>query len=386
MRRFRFFLPIILFLLTFSLFAAAEEAKDITGLAKLSATYSPDTVVNVTDNRYITVWRSKKDYLQAEFNTVPCRGIYLCLSGNSVPFTVYIKNEEGKYVEYRRVDSPYLHQYIDLPQTYGFRLKAEGTILSISELRCLGEGDLPDWVQRWDTLEEKADLMLLSAHPDDEILWFGGSLAYYAGELGYKTQVVYFCYGENQRKSELLDGLWTCGVKWYPFIGSFEDRKTETKGQLYNYWGGSKIVNKWLTKLIRQYRPDVLLTHDTEGEYGHPAHKIAASTAINCYDLAAQPDYDPESASMFGTWQVKKLYLHYYAAERIVMNWDIPLLRFHGQTAWDIAQLAVRKYKSQMPYSQEMKQSGPYDCRLFGLYVSSVGPDIEKNDFFENIP
>ena len=42
----------------------------------------------------------------------------------------------------------------------------------------------------WQDLD-KAELMLLVAHPDDELLWFGGLLPTYAGQRGLKVQVVY---------------------------------------------------------------------------------------------------------------------------------------------------------------------------------------------------
>ncbi|MBQ8080714.1 MAG: PIG-L family deacetylase [Clostridia bacterium] len=62
-------------------------------------------------------------------------------------------------------------------------------------------------------------MLLLSAHPDDELLWFGGTLPTYAGERGKQVQLVYLAHGDARRKNELLDGLWTCGVHAYPVIG-----------------------------------------------------------------------------------------------------------------------------------------------------------------------
>ena len=34
-----------------------------------------------------------------------------------------------------------------------------------------GEGELPDWVQRWEPTVEKADLLVLATHPDDELIF-----------------------------------------------------------------------------------------------------------------------------------------------------------------------------------------------------------------------
>ena len=116
------------------------------------------------------------------------------------------------------------------------------------------------------------------------------------------------------------------------------------------------------------------------------AHQVAAAASVQCVTLAAKPDYDPNSFAQFGTWQVKKLYLHLYEQNQIVMNWDRPLSEFEGETAFDVAQEALKKHRSQFPLSDEMLETGPYDCRIFGLYMSTVGEDELKDDFFEHIP
>ena len=45
--------------------------------------------------------------------------------------------------------------------------------------------------REWQPSCEKADLLLIVAHPDDELLWFGGALPTYAGERGMAVQVMY---------------------------------------------------------------------------------------------------------------------------------------------------------------------------------------------------
>ena len=66
-------------------------------------------------------------------------------------------------------------------------------------------------VQQWQAPLEKADLLALAAHPDDEILFLGGTIPYYAGEMGKAVQVAYLVPTMPYRRLELLDGLWLCG-------------------------------------------------------------------------------------------------------------------------------------------------------------------------------
>lgn len=54
---------------------------------------------------------------------------------------------------------------------------------TIGELYVYGAGEVPSEVQRWGMPSGKMDMMLIVAHPDDELLWFGGTIPYYAGQL-----------------------------------------------------------------------------------------------------------------------------------------------------------------------------------------------------------
>ena len=370
--------------------ADESQASEITSLARITVTNNAINAGCLTDGRYMSAWACKKGYAQFDLpEDAPCYGLYLCFSGATAGYTVQITDEAGNWTDYETIlPGGYEHQYIKLPGVTSLRVHAGSTggMMSIAELHLIGEGHTPDWVQQWKTLEGKADMMMLSAHPDDEFIWFGGALPLYAGERGYKVQVVYMTCGANNRRNELLDGLWTAGVRYYPMIGSFRDKKAPTREKAYSLWGGTKAVHPWLVNVLRRYQPDVLLTHDMNGEYGHCAHQVTAHASIHCAAKAAQEDYDQTSFEKYGIWQVKKLYLHLYKENPIVMDWQAPLAAFGGRTAFSIAGEALLKHRSQYPLDDDMAESGRYDCRKFGLYASTVGPDVLKNDFFENIP
>ena len=70
------------------------------------------------------------------------------------------------------------------------------------------------------------------------------------------------------------------------------------------------------------------------------------------------------------------------------INWkEKELSAFGGMNAYDVAQKGFEQHKSQVAYfSMSLNDRSRYGNGLFGLYSSTVGPDVEKNDFLENIP
>ncbi|MBQ4436351.1 MAG: PIG-L family deacetylase [Clostridia bacterium] len=380
---------VCILILSLAVGACAETAAELKP-AKISATANNASVPHMTDNVYKTSWYAKKGYVQVDMKQgETAYGLYLCHFRQAVKHVIQIPDGKGGYMDYIHHDEEYLHQYTPLPGVNSFRIAIEQydgkNMLNLTELRVLGAGELPDWVQVWETVD-KADLLLLSAHPDDELLWFGGTLPTYAGERGKKVQLVYLAHGDARRKNELLDGLWTCGIRYYPVIGENKDFMAYNRATIYDAWGGTRRVYPWYVSILRRVKPEVVLTQDFNGEYGHAAHQITAYMTVKCIEYAADPTYDAKSFDAYGAWQVKKMYAHLYPENQIVMDWHQPLSAFGGKTGLEVAKDALWCHVSQRALTYQMLEEGPYDCRLFGLYFTAVGPDVAKNDFFENIP
>jgi N-acetyl-1-D-myo-inositol-2-amino-2-deoxy-alpha-D-glucopyranoside deacetylase len=60
-----------------------------------------------------------------------------------------------------------------------------------------------------------------------------------------------------------------------------------------------------LVRVIREVRPQVLVTYDTDGGYGHPDHIQAHRVAMRAADLAADPGVRPELGE---PWTIAKIY------------------------------------------------------------------------------
>lgn len=293
-------------------------------------------------------------------------------------------------VAYSYGKNGFLHEYVKLPvQSDLIEIIIPEGGASIAGVSPLTAEVLPVWVQIWEPAHESADLLVLSAHSDDEILFFGGTIPYYTSERGLKTQVVYFTYHtEKCRTHELLNSLYYCGVRNYPVIGNHEDIYSSSLSHAKTLFNYNKALG-FVVELYRRFQPSVLVTHDLNGEYGHGVHCLVSDLATKALELSNDPESYPDSFRRYGLWDVKKAYLHLYAENPIDMEWEMDLKSYAGTNIWDVISRAFHLYDSQMKYYGGSLTRNPkkvYDCTRFGLYRTTVGPDTGLCDFFENIP
>ena len=90
-------------------------------------------------------------------------------------------------------------------------------------------------------------------------------------------------------------------------------------------------------------------------------------------------------AKQYGTWNVKKVYLHLSDTNPIYMDWETPSDALGGRTPLSLAEEGFLKHVSQLDrFNMDMGKI--YDYTKFGLVYSIVGYDILKNDLLENTP
>lgn len=303
----------------------------------------------------------------------------------------------------------YLHEYIDVAEKLGhspnsLTLTFAERDCSLSEVHLFGDGVAPSWVQIWEPPCEEADLLLFSTHIDDEHLFFAGVLPYYAVARALDVQVVYFTdpFQYHERPHEQLNGLWTVGVRHYPVSGDFVDMRSYSSAEAYAHQESFGFTRDDMVRsqveLLRRFRPQVVVGHDIHGEYGHGQHMINCETLMEGLDLAADASFDPDSAAQYGVWDTPKAYIHLWEENPIVMDWDVPLEAFGGRTAFQISQEGFRCHKSQIVFwlggwmfgengsITKASQITSYSPCRYGLYRTTVGPDVEGGDMFENIP
>ena len=377
-----------------------KKAKDITRKCKITPASKKKEFKKAMDSDYKTYWNSAGGNMAAFEIQAPAGesigAVWFQWYEHEHAIAIQIRDAEGNWQEIAQTGGIYLSECLELPESLtenqenreirvtNPRSAKKSTPIPLAEIHIYTPGELPENVQRWKAPCEKADLMLLAGHPDDELLWFGGVLPVYAGVQKKNVQVCILVPTLPRRRLEELDGLWTCGVRNYPAFGYLRDTYSLSVKDQYSKWG-EEGVQKLVTGWVRRFRPEVLITHDFNGEYGHGAHRVCADAAVKALSYAVNPKKFRESYDQYGGWDVPKLYIHLYPENVIDFDWRIPLEEFGGKTAFDVATEAFRCHVSQWDTDYRVEDSGKCDCSLFGLYRSLVGPDEEKNDLFEHI-
>ena len=272
-----------------------------------------------------------------------------------------------------------------LPETRLIQLKLTEADQVVVNLKVYSEGLLPNDVQTWLPPVEKADMLVFSTHQDDEVIFLGGTIPYSDVVCARPTVTVYMTNCSRNRRREALECLWVMGSRHYPEFINLTDEKVSSIQKGIVLWGGKDNILKEMVARIRRYKPEVIVTQDFNGEYGHNQHKIMARATPYAIEAAADPSRYPESYRQYGAWQVKKLYIHLYKENEIRMDWLTPQPACGGLTLLKVAQNGMAKHASQTRY-YSVKDGGQYDNARFGLYMTTVGDDVSKNDFFENIP
>jgi N-acetyl-1-D-myo-inositol-2-amino-2-deoxy-alpha-D-glucopyranoside deacetylase len=159
-------------------------------------------------------------------------------------------------------------------------------------------------------------LLLVHAHPDDETINNGATMAKYAAEgthvtlvtctLGEEGEVIppdlaYLASGREDtlgsyRKGELAAAMKELGVTDHRFLGGAgRYRDSGMMGVEHNdrpdaFWQADvDEAAAHLVEIIREIRPQVLVAYDPNGGYGHPDHIQAHRVAMRAAELAAEP-------------------------------------------------------------------------------------------------
>ena len=392
--------------------AGAQEARDITAECRFKLCYSSRYETSMTDRKYTTYWENKKSKTAwfTVTSATPIHGVYLCFRQLPESFELQVpaegtgtetdgKTAEPEWMTVLQGDTRFQHSYYPLEGVTTLRVLSaseKSHTMGVSEIFVFGEGDVPDWVQRWEPTEEKADILFFSAHPDDELIFLGGAIPTYAAEKGRRVVVAYLSYSNPARRSEALNGLWTLGLRHYPEFGGFRDKWSNKAADAYRLLGKDKVLS-WVTEMIRKHQPEVVVTHDLNGEYGHGQHKMMGDAAVRAYSLAADPGEYPASADRYGVWQVKKLYVHLYGDEsnQTRFDWNVPLESMGGKTGLELAAEAYAQHVTQTTASVKIRgkwerlsvevTGSAFSNTTFGLYATEVGPDETHQDFLEHI-
>ena len=159
--------------------------------------------------------------------------------------------------------------------------------------------------------------MCVLAHPDDESLGTGGTLAKYAGE-GVETYLVTATRGERGRfgDSKESPGLEVVGRTREAELRAAASELGLSEVAFLDYQDGSldrvdtaEALGKIVTHL-RRVKPHVVITFGPEGAYGHPDHIAISQLTAAAIVCAADPQFSSAAvrAMEAGPHRVSKFY------------------------------------------------------------------------------
>src|SRR3954469_22924928 len=163
-------------------------------------------------------------------------------------------------------------------------------------------------------------LLLVHAHPDDEAIGTGATMAKYAAEHALVTLVTCTLGEEGEvlvpelehlaaaredtlgqhRIGELAAACEALGVEDHRFLGGagrWRDSGMmglETNNRPNCFWQADMDeATLELVRVMREVRPQVVVTYDDNGGYGHPDHIQAHNVAVRAFDASGDAGYHP---------------------------------------------------------------------------------------------
>jgi LmbE family N-acetylglucosaminyl deacetylase len=260
-------------------------------------------------------------------------------------------------------------------------------------------------------------LMAILAHPDDESLGVGGTLAKYAAE-GIETSLVTATRGERgwfgdeqgypglealgqRREAELQAAAEVLSIRSVDFLGYLDGDLDQAEP--------AEVVAK-IAWHLRRMRPDVVVTFGPDGSYGHPDH-IAISQLTTAAIVEAASADSPYHRDL-APYRVAKLYymaptgdlldVYQFVFGDLVMQIDGVERRGAGWPEWQITTQidtlpywrtvwkAVSCHQTQLPAYHllerlpEEKHKALWGCQTYYRAFSLVnGGRTVEHDLFE---
>ncbi len=258
-------------------------------------------------------------------------------------------------------------------------------------------------------LQTTARLMQTTAHPDDED---GGMLTLESRGHGVTTLLMTLTCGEggqNKVGSNLFDVLGvlralelTASDRYYGVEQRFsrvaDFGYSKNPEETFQKWGGHDIALGDMVRVIRTFRPDVLVARFSGTERdGHGHHQASAILTKEAFRAAADPNRFPDQIKEgLQPWQPKKLYIGnvcgFGATSCPAENYTVKLNtgQVNPQLQMSYVQFAMEGLRHQLSQGAGGWSVEPGDRFTYYKLVDSVVPpatdkDGHEKNFFDGI-
>ncbi|SFS54724.1 mycothiol conjugate amidase Mca [Saccharopolyspora flava] len=202
-------------------------------------------------------------------------------------------------------------------------------------------------------MADKLRLMTVHAHPDDESSKGAATTARYAAE-GHEVMVVTCTGGEagsilnpamdrpevvsnltEVRRQEMAQAAEILGVqhRWLGFVDSGLPEGDPLPPLPDGVFATVPMEEstRELVKVVREFRPHVLITYDENGGYPHPDHIRCHEISVAAFDAAGDPDLYPGTGE---PWQPLKLYYSHGFSRKRMQLFHESLLAEGKESPW----------------------------------------------------
>ena len=205
------------------------------------------------------------------------------------------------------------------------RLTAKGGDASIGEVSACTDAFEPPFALE----ETKADLLVILPEPGDETKLLGGLLATYAGEKDIRCTVAYLAGRNGYAELEAINALRILGVQNQPVFLSLDDGDAVKSVHILKHMGGEKVLTDTVSALIGSVSPQVIIIPpETDGD--------ELNNAVFGPVLSAA---EKSNARVFIA-----------GSGNTVISHTVPLSRYDGRTAKEVAEEAAKQYTWERVY------------------------------------
>ncbi len=172
-------------------------------------------------------------------------------------------------------------------------------------------------------------ILCVQAHPDDETIWTGGTLARHCAAGGEADVLTTTWAAGRPRHLELVDALAALGLPRPPIMLGYADGGVPDSAALPALVQApfDEAVAA-LTGHVRSLRPDIIITTDAYGIYGHPDHIHTHRMCLAAAEAAAEQHLYPDAGA---PWQVSSLYFVTVSQSRSQRAWQQVMASREGE-------------------------------------------------------
>jgi LmbE family N-acetylglucosaminyl deacetylase len=240
-------------------------------------------------------------------------------------------------------------------------------------------------------------VLYVAAHPDDENT---ALLSYCTKEKYYRTAYLSITRGEGGqnaigtelgadlgiiRTQELLAARKIDGAEQY-FTRAIDFGYSKSPDETLRLWNKDSVL-KDVVFVIRQFRPDVIITRFSPTQGGHGHHLASAILAQEAFKISGDPNVYPEQLRFVKPWKAKRILFNHFRFGTVASNTqNIPSIKIDvgtynpllGRSYTELAGISRTMHKSQAMGSSLNRGSNVNE------FVVTDGASA-TNDFMEGI-